>query len=105
MLINSFESKKEEMRVIDVVSAEIRHLKYNNEPVFIELHVVPNICHAISHQAIENVQASYPHLIDLELADYTEGSSELEIDALIGGDYYWKFVTGEIKQTEYGPVQ
>ena len=41
-----------------------------------------------------SVQAS-PHLADLELADSTE-DGEVNLDILIGLDYYWSFVTGEV---------
>ena len=46
---------------------------------------------------------SYAHLEGLELADEpcNSGSS---IDLLIGLDYYWNFVTGEMKRGEEGPI-
>ena len=40
------------------------------------------------------MQAS-PHLADLELADSTE-DGEVNLDILIGLDYYWSFVTEEV---------
>lgn len=43
---------------------------------------------------IEFTQASYPHLQCLELADNTQGTDELNIDLLIGADFYWHFVNG-----------
>ena len=53
---------------------------------------------------MELAKATYEHLVDLELADNTYGSRDLKIDALIGMDSYWKFVTGEIIRRHSGPV-
>jgi len=54
---------------------------------------------------IEFRQASYPHLQCLELADNTQGTDELNIDLLIGADFYWHFVNRiTIRGPEPGPV-
>lgn len=54
------------------------------------------ICAPISNQIIEFTQANYPHLQCLRLADSSHGSEELNIDILIGADFYWHFVSGAI---------
>ena len=47
---------------------------------------------------------NYSHLTGLELADNTDGQSELKIDILIGMDYYFSFLTGKKRQGVSGPV-
>ena len=46
----------------------------------------------------------YAHLSGLELADYSRGTDAGEIDVLIGSDFYWKLVTGEVRHGVVGPV-
>ena len=43
-------------------------------------------------------------LQDFELADHDPGSDGGKVDILIGSDYYWEVVTGEIKRDASGPV-
>ena len=43
-------------------------------------------------------------LIALKLADSTGGCAELDIDILIGDDYYWDFFSGEVIRGHGGPV-
>ena len=40
----------------------------------------------------------HPHLVDLDLADCISGNmdSQDNIDVLIGSDYYWDIITGEV---------
>ena len=60
--------------------------------------------HLFSNQFIELAQVQYEHLIELKLADSTDGESNLKVDILIGGDNYWKFVTGKVVRGRSGPV-
>ena len=46
----------------------------------------------------------YSYLADLDLADYTEQGCSDGIDVLVGSDFYWKFVTREIRRGSCGPV-
>ena len=50
----------------------------------------------ISNQSIDLHQRQYSHLQSLKLADKITHSSDLHIDLLIGADYYWSLVTGEV---------
>ena len=36
----------------------------------------------------------FEHFKQLDLADYSNGQDSLQIDVLIGADYYWELVTG-----------
>ena len=47
---------------------------------------------------------TYSYLADLDLADHTEQGCSDGIDVLVGSDFYWKFVTGEIRRCSCGPV-
>ena len=63
--------------------------------LYVNAYSVPTICNPLSNQAV--------HLQDLKLADNLDARSEVEIDVLIGADYYWNFFTGE-KGRSPGPV-
>ena len=102
-LLKGFENNNEVFRELDIVQAELTDIHGEN-PTLLELIVVPNICSSLSNQTIELNQATHSHLITLPLADNRGGSSELEVDVLIGGDYYWSFFTGKIVRGETGPV-
>ena len=88
---------------LDVVQAGLRDIHGKN-PTLIEHIVVPNICSPISNQTIELTQATHSHFITLPLAVNSGGNSELEVDVLIGGDYYWSLFTRKIVRGEIGPV-
>ena len=48
--------------------------------------------------------AESQHLATLDLADYADGDTSLEVDMLIGSDYYWHLVTGGVSRGTHGPV-
>ena len=63
---------------------------------------VPLICSQVSPTPLRFCKEKYPHLKSLDLAD---SSKEREPDILIGTDYYWSVVTGEIvRGKERDPV-
>ena len=62
------------------------------------------ICAPLQNQCIELSRDNIPHLQGLELADNSFGYSELEIDLLVGADFYWTSITGHIIREEYGPT-
>ena len=47
--------------------------------------------------------SSYPHLQDLPLANECDEPRK-EIDVLIGSNFYWNFVTGNVAKSSEGPV-
>ena len=57
---------------------------------------MPVICAPLQNQYIELSRDNIPHLQGLELAYNSSGHSELEIDLLVGADFYWTFITGRI---------
>lgn len=73
--------------------------------VFVNAYGVDLVCGPIANQTIEVAQQSYPHLHGLPLADCFYGEEELEIDVMIGADYYWSVVQNHVVRGElYGPI-
>ena len=60
------------------------------------LFTVPLICEPLSGTLSKRSVQAYPHLADLELAVSTEDKEVINLDILVGLDYYWNFVTGEV---------
>jgi hypothetical protein len=50
------------------------------------------------------VDVDYLHLEELELADPLDEDNESRIDILIGSDFYWNIVTGDIIRGGSGPI-
>ena len=73
--------------------------------MFINAYEVELICGPIANQTIEIAQQCYPHLQGLPLADYSRGDEGLEIDVMLGADYYWTVVQNHVVRGElHGPV-
>ena len=62
------------------------------------------ICEALTYQPITLCRDSYKNLAGLPLADLSDGTYALEVDILIGCDYFWNFITGETKCGGSGPM-
>ena len=60
--------------------------------------------HSLSTQSITCAIEKYSYLSNLELADSPSGDKELNIDILIGSEYYWKPMTGEVIREDGGPI-
>ena len=43
-------------------------------------------------------------MADIKLADSNSTNSDMNIDILIGADYYWSFMTGKARQSSLGPT-
>ena len=71
-----------------------------NEVVKVEVLCFPTICTPLPPILEVN---QYPCLRELELADNFAETSDA-IDLLVGSDYYWAFVTGEVIRTNGGPT-
>ena len=77
---------------------------HNSPDQELQLFAVPSICGPLTAQPIPLFVTEYDHLSHLELADSSDGKSDLSIDILIGADHYWDIVTGEIKRGREGPI-
>ena len=70
----------------------------------LELFIVPHICEPLLTQPIDFCSRQYSHLTPLNLADTNSSDTPVEVDMLVGSDFYWQLTTGEIIQGEGGPV-
>ena len=61
---------------------------------------VPVICSPLTSQIIYVVKEQFPFLKEFNLADKGKGGSE--IDLLIGADFYWNLIEGEIRRCGSG---
>ena len=46
----------------------------------------------------------YPHLQDLDLADASSSEQSSDVDMLIGSNYYWDVIIGDLKRSGNRPV-
>ena len=66
--------------------------------MYLNAYTAPFICSPVSNQRIDLAQKNYPHLMDLKLADSSEGTFDLEVHCMIGAEYYRTVVTNEVKR-------
>ena len=63
-----------------------------------------NICEPLLAQPVDLCSRMYSHLAPLNLADTHQGDTPVEVDMLIGSDFYWQLTIKEIIQGQVGPV-
>ena len=97
--LNTFGDKGFAKRKCDIV--ELKISKDGNNSINIKALTFPVICSKVSSKI--EVQR-YDHLRFLEFADNVDGENNDTIDILIGSDYYWNFVTGNVIKGKNGPV-
>ena len=88
------EERKEAL--LDRVKVKVRSIDNcitDEEFIEFEASVIPMICLPITGQCPKAVSSQYQHLKGLYLSDYTD-STEMKIDILIGGDFYYSFFSG-----------
>jgi len=68
------------------------------------LMTTPVICEPLTAQPLSLCVSSYDHLSGLELADTSDGNAPIEVDLLIGSDYYRQLATGRVSRGDDGPV-
>ena len=98
--LNTLGESKFKKQNCDVVNLQLQKTECN-DPLTISALTFPVICWPLALPL--NVSTSYAHLHGLELADGPCISAR-SIDLLIGSDYYWNFVTGEMKRGVEGPI-
>ena len=101
-ILKPFQGKNEKMRKLDIVNVCIADTKIQNL-TDVELTVVPHICSPISGQTNELAQAMPEHLIDLPLANSTNGEFRT-CHWYFDGDLYWKFFSGMLRRGLRVPV-
>ena len=100
--IKTFGSETTTVQTVEVVRVGIS--LRTGDTIQVTFSVVPLICEPLSCQPIAYTKAKYSHLEGLDLADHSRIGDELQIDALIGSDYYWQIATGKVIQTENSPT-
>ena len=104
VLIKEFGNEKGTLTSCDTVQLAIKGT--DNLTIYINAFVVPIICSPLSNQAISVAQDMYPHLRNLPLADWGDGSVDLEVDVMIGADYVHNFLLDHVVRGEqpFSPV-
>ena len=100
--IATFGARREQTKVCSVVNV-MMCLK-GSSPMSLSLYVVPTICEPLVCQPISACVQQSDLFSGLDLADQSDGEGSLQVDMLIGSDYYWDLVTGSICKIEGGPT-
>ena len=100
--IATFGSLRSNKKVCPIVNVHLCLKEYPSMPL--SLYVVPSICKPLVGQPIDACVENYPHLLGLELADFSNTEASLPVDLLIGSDYYWELVTGQVCRGANGPT-
>ena len=80
------------------------YLHTNNGQLVELICLVAEICHPLNSQIIDVAAQKYAHLSNLKLADSNAKNEPLNIDILIGSDFYWSIVNGQVIKGVSGPV-
>ena len=87
---------------LDCVKLAIKS-KNTDMNIYVDAFVNP-VCYPVEGQKVNLVTSTYPHLVGLDLADSNPENCALDIDILIGGDFYWQFFNSQIVKGKSGPV-
>ena len=100
--VNTFGGQQFKVKQCKVVRFSL-HRPGSSERLSLTAVSYPSICSNLP--AFTGVH-DYAHLAGLELADRSgcRGKDGGSIDVLIGSDNYWKFVMGEVRRGEQGPI-
>ena len=100
--IATFGSLRSNKKVCPIVHVNLCLKGYPSMPL--TLYVIPTICEPLVAQPISECVGNHPHLLGLELADSSSTKTSLPVDLLIGSDYYWGLVTGNVCSGADGPT-
>ena len=100
--IATFGSRRSSVKVCPIVNVDLC-LK-GCPSMSLSLYVMPTICEPLVGQSIAASIEEHPHLLGLELADFSSSESSQPVDLLIGADYYWELVTGSVCRGSNGPT-
>ena len=102
MSIVTFRSDNQRTRVYDLVKVGVKTKGGADQRL--EFITVPIICQPLTSQSIDLCVSTYQHLCNLDLADSSGDGAPMEVDLLIGSDYYRDFTTGNVRRADKGPV-
>lgn len=100
--IKTFGSTDERVEFVEVASLGIE-LK-GGPNLSLSAFTVPLICQPLRGQSVEQVVNDNVCFSGLTLADYCAEGETLNVDILVGSDYYWNFVTGHTIRGTQGPT-
>ena len=103
VIIKTFGEEKAAAKELDVVRLKVES-KFGLEDVYVEALSVPFICSPLKDQNIKAAVSHYDHLKGLPLADVVNDNTNLQVDILIGMDYYFSFIMCESIRGKSGPV-
>jgi len=101
MVVFTFGSTEKTIQNCELVHVILKTLDGEME---VALLTSPIICEPLTDQPLSLCMDSYEHLTNLQLADNSEDGSPIEVDLLLGSDYYWQLTTGEVRRGNDGPV-
>ena len=106
LMIKTFGSETGQVQSRDLVQLCVQGMT-SQTFLYVNAYAVPIICSPLQNQAVSFTVSTYQHLSGLLLADSIsadENENNVEVDVLIGADYYLHFLTGAIKRGESGPT-
>ncbi|XP_078384164.1 uncharacterized protein LOC144666642 [Oculina patagonica] len=83
----------------ELVTLHVGHL-FEEDGVQVEAFKVPVICKALQNQHIEEAKRVHPYLNKLWFSDVCPREENLEVDLLVGADYLWEFMKGDVVRGE-----
>ena len=90
------------MQTCDVVRLRVE--TGSGPHVDLQLLLVLLICEPLSGHTVSCASERFSHLLRLKMADSSSLGDTLDINVLIGADYYWELVTGNIRHGASGPT-
>lgn len=77
-----------------------------HEDIITDSIFIPTICAPLKNQRTVEIAQQFSQFNDVYLADYTNvdnpGSNQKQVDLLIGIDYYFSFLTGNLRKGNPG---
>ena len=93
IIFQVFGQNDDKVKEVDIVQIKIKG--YNGLCIFIEAISCPKIFSSIRNQKYHFAKNNYDHLRNIKLLKHSEGDSTF-IDLLIGNDFYYSFINGNI---------
>ena len=93
IIFQVFRQNHNKVKEIDILQIKIE----GNNGLYISIEAVlcPKICSSITDQKYNFAKNDYDHLRNIKLLKHSEGDSA-SIDLLIGNDFYYSFINGNI---------
>ena len=92
IIIKTFASKEDTVQSLDVVLINIKGKSCQS----VNIEAIPFICAQLENPPLQAIQRNCGHLKKLPRAENVGNNTKLEIDVLVGLDYYYSLMTGKI---------